>query len=142
MPPIKPFRKPLFLPRRQSADTAPRQRRLGTVVSENSNGAENSNPRSVLEIGRDQSTRDWLCDSSYCQPSLDTSHPKRPSTPVLNSFVLLDTTRVSYRSFRNFVPFGGTPNRKGRVVFTASSFIRGQFRTTCWIMPQWSMFFP
>ena len=32
-------------------------------------------------------------DSSFhCQPSLDTSHPKRPGAPVLSSFVFLDTT--------------------------------------------------
>ena len=33
--------------------------------------------------------------SSYCQPSLDTSHPKRPGAPILSSFVFLDTTRPS-----------------------------------------------
>ena len=35
-------------------------------------------------------------DSSfYCQPSLDTSNPKRPGRPVLSSFVFLDTTRFT-----------------------------------------------
>ncbi len=36
--------------------------------------------------------------SSYCQPSLDTSHPKRPGAPVLSSFVFLDTTRSPQES--------------------------------------------
>ena len=30
--------------------------------------------------------------SFHCQPSLDTSNPKRPGAPVLSSFVFLDTT--------------------------------------------------
>ena len=29
----------------------------------------------------------------HCQPSLDTSDPKRPGASVLNSFVFLDTTQ-------------------------------------------------
>ena len=39
---------------------------------------ESSNPGGVLEICRDQPTRHWLCDSSYCQPSVDTPNPIRP----------------------------------------------------------------
>ena len=36
--------------------------KLDAVVSENTNGAESSNPRGVLEILRDQPTRHWVCD--------------------------------------------------------------------------------
>ena len=33
--------------------------------------------------------------SFHCQPSLDTSNPKRPGAPVLGSFVFLDTTPLA-----------------------------------------------
>ena len=51
--------------------------------------AETSRRGTGSAIGAPEQTSN---SSSYCQPSLDTSHPKRPGAPILSSFMFLDTT--------------------------------------------------
>ena len=62
--------------------------------------------------------------SFHCQPSLDTSHPKRPGAPILGSFVFLDTT--GSRSWMRY----RLPRRKPShmsVRFLATCFIHSPF---------------
>ena len=48
--------------KKKNGPTAPLLRLPAPVVSENTNGAESSNPRGIFEIRGDQPTRHWLCD--------------------------------------------------------------------------------
>ena len=59
--------------------------------------AETSRRGSGFVIGAPEQTSH---SSSYCQPSLDTSNPKRPGAQVLGSFVFSDTTGLALLMLR------------------------------------------
>ena len=65
-----------------------------TIVKPTALGPGANTDTKLLIYGLFQKGR-VLAQDAYCQPSLDTSHPKRPGAPILSSFVFLDTTGVT-----------------------------------------------